>query len=113
MANPMILFDGPGPLPVSATFNSPSDGDIYFILSGTAWTESAATMTGVALYLDGALIGKPALLFANVNSSHAALRTTLIPYTGLKQGPHKIVIQPSTSATITDSNDYFQVSLVY
>ena len=49
MANALIIYEGSGPLPVTATFKAPSDGDVVFVLSGTARTDSAALLTGIIL----------------------------------------------------------------
>lgn len=113
MANALVIYDGPGPLPVSATFQAPSDGSVIFVLSGTARTSSAAILLGIYLNLDGNSIGNASLCWFNQNDVHMALRPTFIPYSGLSFGEHTITIEPADSATITDVNDYFQVTLIY
>jgi hypothetical protein len=112
MANALVIFDGNGPLPQKATFNSPTDGSVVFAISGTAWTQNAATLLGFDLLVDGNDVGQ-AMCFANNNASHQAMRTTFIPYSGLTIGDHTITITPSNAATVTDTNDYFQVVLFY
>lgn len=113
MPNAMVLLDLAGPLPVSATFESPVDGDVTFVLAGTARTESAANLTGINLYLDGAGIGNTAMCWANQNNNHMAMRPTFIPYT-ISSGTHTVEIQPAYgAATVTDVNDYFQVTILY
>ena len=57
----LVIYDGPGPLPQSATFNAPLDGPAVFVLSGTARTSSAAGLMEITLSLDGVQIGNPAL----------------------------------------------------
>ncbi|HEX8194969.1 MAG TPA: hypothetical protein VF571_02045 [Pyrinomonadaceae bacterium] len=113
MANAMIIFDGPGPLPQTATFKSPSDGPVVFVLSGTARTESAAVLIGINLSLDGKQIGSTAMCWANQNNNHQAMRTTYIPVNNLTFGEHTIEITNAYSNTITDVNDYCQVTLLY
>ena len=113
MANALVIFDGAGPLPQSATFNAPSDGPVVFVLSGTARTESAAILTGISLSLDGNVIGNAAMCWANQNNNHMAMRTTFIPYKGLSFGEHTIELNNAYTNTITDVNDYFQVTLLY
>ena len=113
MADAIVIYDGAGPLPVTATFQSPADGAVVFALSGTARTESAATLTGIKLVLDGQVIGSPAMCWANQNDNHIAMRTTFIPYDNLTIGQHSIEIEIAYSGTITDVNDYFQVTLFY
>ena len=109
----LVIYDGPGPLPVSTTFEAPSDGDVVFVLTGTARTENAAVLTGINLYLDGGGIGNAAMCWANQNNNHIAMRPTFIPYEGLTQGSHAIQIMNAYSDTVTDVNDYFQVTLLY
>jgi hypothetical protein len=113
MVNSMVLLDENGPLPVSAKFTAPADGSVMFVLSGTAWTGKAPAMLGINLFLDGAEIGKPALLFANQNSDHMALRTTFILYENLTPGDHLLQVEASYANTVTDLNDYFQVTILY
>src|SRR5687768_5281088 len=112
MADALVIYDGNGALPQKATFESPTDGNVVFVLSGTAWTLNAATLLGIDLFVDGNSIGG-AVGYANNNSSHQALRTTLIPYSGLTIGEHTITLGPSNPATVTDVNDYYQVVLLY
>lgn len=109
----MVILDGPGPTPLNATFESPTDGPVVFVLSATAWTQSAPTMLGINLLLDGVVIGNPAMCYANSNSMHMTLRPTFIPFEGLTFDTHKISIEPANGYTINDVNDYFQVVLMY
>lgn len=113
MANAMIIFDGAGPLPQSATFNAPADGPVVFVLSGTTRTASAAGLTGISLSLDGNVIGNPAMCWANQDNNHMAMRTTFIPVEFLSFGEHTVELTNAYSITITDVNDYFQVTLLY
>lgn len=113
MANTLVIFDGAGPLPQSATFNAPTDGSVTFVLSGTARTESAAVLIGINLSLDGNGIGNSAMCWANQNNNHQAMRTTFIPLESLTFGEHTIEITNAYSDTITDENDYFQVTMLY
>ena len=113
MVNAMVLIDAEGPLPVSLTFNAPADGSVMFVLSGTARTESAACLIGFSLLLDGYTIGSPAMCWANQNDNHQAMRTTFIPVDNLTSGEHTIEVVGSYGTTITDVNDYVQVTLFY
>ena len=112
MANALVIYNGPGPLPQSATFKAPSDGSVIFVLSGTTRTASAATMTGISLSLDGTVIGT-AECWANQNNNHIAMATTFIPYSKLAYGQHTIEITNANGNTITDVNDRAQVVLLY
>jgi hypothetical protein len=108
----LIIFDGPGPLPQTAKFQSPLEGPATFVLTATARTESAAILTGVSLSLDGNIIGT-AMCWANQNNNHIAMRTTFIPVEKLSYDTHTIELTNAYSGTITDVNDYFQVALLY
>jgi hypothetical protein len=109
----LVIYDGPGPLPQSATFDSPADGSMTFVLSGTARTQGAPVLIGVSLSLDGNVIGSTAMCWANQNDSHQAMRTTFINVDFLSFGQHTIELTNAYSNTITDVNDYFQVTLLY
>lgn len=41
------------------------------------------------------------------------MRPTFIPYSGLTIGRHSIEITIAYNGTITDVNDYFQVTMLY
>lgn len=112
MVNAEVLLDEYGPLPVSANFQAPADGSVMFVLSGTAWTQRAPTLTEVNLLLDGQSIGS-AMCYANQNASHQALRITFIIFPNLTQGNHLLQIVPANGGTVTDVNDYFQVTILY
>lgn len=109
----LVIFDGAGPLPVTAKFDSPLDGPAVFVLTATAWTQSAPILTGVYLVLDGNAIGSAAMCFANQNAVHLAMRPTFIDVADLSYGSHTIEIVNASGDTITDQNDYFQVTLLY
>jgi hypothetical protein len=113
MANALVIFDGNGALPQKTTFQSPTDGRVVFVLSGTAWTSSAPAMLGIDVLLDGNILGKPALCFANDNSVHMAMRPTFIPFAGLTIGNHAIQLVPANGNTVTDVNDYYQVVMLF
>lgn len=107
----LIIFDGPGPLPQTAKFQSPLEGPATFVLSATSRTDSSPTLTGVNISLDGNNIGT-AMCWANQNNNHMAMRTTFIPVDKLSYDTHTIELT-NASNTITDQNDYFQVVLLY
>ena len=109
----LIIYDGPGPLPVTTTFESPLDGPAVLVLTGTARTENAAGLTGIALVLDGDTIGNTAMCWANQNNNHIAMRPTFINVDNLAYGEHTIEIVNAYGITVTDENDYFQVTLLY
>src|SRR5215213_6391320 len=104
----LVVFDGAGALPQSAKFQSPLEGPATFVLTATAWTQTAGTLIGVSLSLDGNYIGT-AMCYANQSASHMAMRSTFISVEYLSYDTHLIELS-NTSGTITDVNDYFQVT---
>jgi hypothetical protein len=111
MAVLSILNGAPGPLPISATFNAPSDAPSCFALSGSVWSLTANQMIGFSLQLDGVTIGSAAI-FSNTSSTHRAVVPSYIPVT-LTFGPHKLTLIPLNSYTTSDQNDLFNVVLLY
>jgi hypothetical protein len=112
MVNAMVLLDLNGPLPLQATFSAPSDGPVMFVLTATAWTQTAGSLLMVNLSLDDTQIGNVAMCYANQAAVHQTLRTTYIPFDNLTAGEHSIYLDVGAE-TITDKNDYFQVTLFY
>ena len=109
----LIIFDGAGPLPQTFNFNSPLDGPATFVLNGTAWTQHAGTLVEITLNLDGSQIGGAAVCFANQSAVHMTLRPTFIEVDNLSYGSHQMQIITVGPTTVTDFNDYFQVTLLY
>ena len=118
MVEAMILLDANGPLPLKATFQSPSDGSVMFVLSGTAYTSLQPTVIGITLSLDGVVIGKPATCFATTSyaiqtPAHWAVRTSFIAVDNLTPGEHTITVAAQDYGTMTNQTDTFQVTLFY
>ena len=105
-----ILISGVGPLPLSNTFKAPSDGDVIFYLSGSAWSQTAGSIS-IELLLDGNVIGK-SVGFTNETASHKTLVPVFIP-ASLTYDMHTVEIQVAGNTTVTDLNDNFQVVLIY
>jgi hypothetical protein len=111
MAVLVILNEKKGPLPVTATFNSPSDAQTCLVVSGSVWTQTANQMIGIQVSLDGKPIGS-ASLFSNLQATHRAVVPTYIPVT-LKFGPHTLSLSAATGVTVSDINDFFSAVLLY
>ncbi|HEY4364639.1 MAG TPA: hypothetical protein VGN17_26985 [Bryobacteraceae bacterium] len=111
MAILSILNQVVGPLPVSATFNAPSDGPACLVLAGSVWCAAAGQTIGITLELDGKPIGS-ATIFSNGASTHRAVVPSYIPVT-LPFGPHKVTVIAENSHTVSDVNDRFDVVLMY
>jgi len=111
LAGALTIINQPGPLPLKATFNAPSDGPVIFVVSGSAWSATANTPVGATILLDGKPIGN-VQVWSNGTGTHRALVTQFIP-TQTTFGQHTITLQALNSHTVTDLNDPFQVTLLY
>ena len=111
MAFAQTLIDQSGPLPVSVTFNAPSDGEVVFLVSGSVWTSTQNEMIGINILLDGNEIGE-AEIFSNGPTTHRAVVPQYIT-TKLTLGSHTLTLTPSTSATTSDINDSYRVMVLF
>jgi hypothetical protein len=95
-----------GPLPLTATFNAPSDAPSFIEVTGSVWTQTANQPIGIGVQLDGQQIGT-AQIFSNAASTHRAVVSAYLPVQ-LKQGQHTLkLIQLTGTTTISDLNDLF------
>ena len=112
MSVQVIVNQQKGPPPIKATFNAPSDAPMYLEVNGSVWTQSANSMIGIAIALDGQTIGT-AQVFSNANATHRPVVPTYIQIQ-LKQGQHTLTLSPITgSSTVSDVNDLFTAVLHY
>ncbi len=111
MAVQIILNQQKGPLPLTASFNAPTDSPSCLVVSGSVWTQSANQTIGIEVSLDGKPIGS-ASIYSNLASTHRAVVPTYIPLQ-LSFGQQKVVLSAATSATVSDLNDFFDVVLEY
>ena len=101
-----------GQLPLSASFNSPVIGPVDFISTGTAWTAVGAGPIGMEILIDGQVISK-SVMYANLQSDHMTLPTSLGSLTLSSVGPHTVEIVAANGNTTTDVNDFFSVTIQY
>jgi len=111
MAIQVIFNQKAGPLPLTATFNAPSDAPMYLEVTGSVWTQTANQMIGIGIKLDNQAVGQ-AQIFSNTASTHRTVVPTYIPIQ-LKQGQHTLVLGPATAPTTADLNDLFTAVLHY
>ena len=111
MAVQVIMNQQKGPLPVKATFSSPSSGPMYLQVSGSVWTTTANQMIGIGILVDGAAAGS-AQIFSNAASTHRAVVPAVIPVK-LGEGDHTLTLGPATAPTTSDGNDFYTVTLHY
>ena len=106
-----ILNQAKGPLPVTAQFQSPSDGPATLMVTGSVWSGNTNVTIGIQVVLDGQVVGT-ASIFSNGASTHRSVVPSYIPVE-LSIGLHKLVLAPLNSVTVSDGNDYFDVALLY
>ena len=111
MAVQVIINQQKGPLPVKATFNSPSSAPMYLEVTGSVWTTTANQLIGIGATIDGAAVGS-AQLFSNTASTHRSVVSSYIQVK-LNQGQHTVTLGPATGPTTSDLNDFFTVVLHY
>lgn len=111
MAVQVIMNQQKGPLPVKATFNSPSSAPMYLEVVGSVWTTTANQMIGIGVKVDDQALGS-AQIFSNTASTHRTVVSSYIPVK-LNQGQHTITLGPATATTTADLNDFYTVVLHY
>ena len=111
MAVQVIMNQQKGPLPLKATFTSPSSAPMCLQVVGSVWTTTANQMIGIGVELDGAAVGS-AQLFSNTASTHRTVVPTYIPVK-LGEGQHAVTLGPATAPTTSDFNDFYTVILHY
>jgi len=100
-----------GPLPLTLTFKSPSDGPACLMIAGSVWTGTANQVIGIQVTLDGKPIGT-ASIYSNLSTTHRAVVPTYIPVQ-LTIGQHTLGLQVLNSVTTSDFNDFFDAVLFY
>lgn len=112
MAVQVLMNQQQGPLPITASFSSPSSAPMYLEVNGSVWTQSANSLIGIEIQVDGQSLGV-AHIFSNTSSTHRAVVPAYIPVS-LDEGQHKLTLIPtSNSTTVSDQNDYFSAVLHY
>jgi hypothetical protein len=111
MADVQVIIDQAGPLPIKATADIESLGPAVLTLAGSVWSQTSNTMIGVSLLVDGESAGS-ARIFSNGPSTHRAVVPVTIPYT-FTIGSHTFTLEPMTTQTISDANDFFTLGVQY
>jgi hypothetical protein len=106
-----IIINQAGPLPITATFASPSDATTNLEIYGSVWSQSANNMIGISIDLDGKKVGM-AQIFSNGTATHRAVVPVYIPIS-VGQGNHTLKLYQSTPQTVSDFNDVFCAVLHY
>ena len=105
-----VVLSKQGPLPITVNFNALSDAPVYLEVNGSVWTQSANTMIGIQIAVDGAALGK-AQIFSNTASTHRAVVPAYIPLQ-LKFGQHSLTLSALPN-TVSDVNDFYTAVLHY
>ena len=105
-----LILQQAGPLPITATFKSIGDSQMYLEVNGSVWATSPNVMTGITIQIDGQSVGQ-AKIFSNGPSTHRAVVPAYVPVT-LGPGQHKLTLSASSN-TVSDSNDNFTAVIHY
>lgn len=119
MAQPQIIINQAGGLPITASLQIASDGPATLILSGSVWSPTADRLIGIAIEMDGQTVGD-AVIFSNTPSVHRAVVSVHLPieldkpWTGDPPMPptYTFTLLPLNADTTSDSNDWYQVTLL-
>jgi hypothetical protein len=111
MSVQVILSQHRGPLPIAVSFNALSDGPSCLVVYGSVWSQTANQTIGIEVSLDNKPIGS-ASIYSNATATHRDVVPTYIPVK-LTFGKHELFLGVATPATISDSNDFFEVVLLY
>ena len=118
MADRHLLINQSGPLPLSATLTTGSNGPSTLFVSGSCWTAGGAQQIGLAVMMDGVRVGE-AVIWSNESNEHRAVVPVFIPVSLDKNWPsetqppsYQFELIALNAATNTDVNDFFQLSFV-
>lgn len=100
-----------GPLPITVNFQAPGDSPMILEVNGSVWTQTANSMIGIGVKLDGQVIGA-AQIFSNGASTHRAVVPAFIPIK-LSQGQHTLSLYANTTSTVSDFNDFYTAGIRY
>jgi len=106
-----VVIQQVGPLPITVNFQAPGDAPMILEVNGSVWTQTANSMTGIGIKLDGNVIGA-AQIYSNGNSTHRAVVPAYIPIQ-LSQGQHTLSLYPNNASTVSDFNDFFAAVIRY
>ena len=108
----LVMNNTAGPLGATgkmASFTS-SGGPLLVIVSGTAWAAGANSLI-VTVQLDGTNLGS-LTAYTNEGASHKTLPTRVFSVPAAAAGNHTVGILAGATDVVTDSNDYFSVTVV-
>ena len=106
-----VVIQQVGPLPITVNFNALADSPMILEVNGSVWTQTANSMIGIGIKLDGKVVGA-AQIFSNANATHRTVVPVYIPIQ-LKQGQHTLSLYANTGTTVSDYNDFYTAVIRY
>ncbi len=118
MAQPQVIINQAGGLPIQTSVVAPGVGPAMLVVAGSVWSPNANQMIGIDVIFDGQSIGH-AVIFSNGASTHRAVVPMHIPIELDKQWEgdppqppnYTVELAPLNGETASDSNDWYQVLL--
>jgi hypothetical protein len=107
-----VILQQKGPLPITATFNSPGNLTAYLEVNGSVWTQTANQLIGIQVAFDGTNLGQ-ANIFSNAASTHRAVVPAYFKVQLQYGVQHKLVLSAAPGSTVSDFNDFFTAVIHY
>lgn len=109
------VYNWAGPLSLDGDTFTPGSGKTWFLFaSGSGWSTSGGELIGMSVLVNEIQVGICQVM-TNEASSHKAFVPICVPLTEneLTPGqPATVRLEPYNDATVTDLNDYFNVTVV-
>jgi hypothetical protein len=86
-------------------------GTLLIYATGSGWTNTRWATIGMTVLVDGTAVGSTPTATSEVQS-HRAFVANPIVVTGLAAGAHVIRLSAMNADTMTDSNDYFSLTVL-
>jgi hypothetical protein len=106
-----VVIQQVGPLPITVNFNAVADSPMTLQVNGSVWSQTANTMIGIGIKLDGKVVGA-AQIFSNATATHRAVVPAYIPIQ-LSQGQHTLSVYGNNAVTVSDYNDFYTAIIRY
>jgi hypothetical protein len=105
-----VYANAAGPLPLSGDTFTSHGGVLTLNAAGSGWSGGGAALIGMNVLVDGNVVGT-AQVYTNEAGSHRAFISISVSLPGVGSGAHVVVLQP-LPGTATDSNDFYNVTVV-
>lgn len=111
MAIMPILDQYLGPMPISARFTSPTDGEAWIEVSGSVWSQTANVVIGIQVLIDETPVGAAQIFSTNPQVHRAVVPVLVKAPSDLER--HTLTLQVLNGHTASDSNDFYNAKLAY